>query len=211
MTLLLRRRLSAFDKGIHGCWGSGLRLTLCHAHQKYQIERPHATTAGSKAVIADVSMVLASIAFGALIAAAVYDVVRFEIPDMLSVIILVTALGHGAMTPGFHWPSHLAAIMIMFIIGLLVFWLNAMGGADIKLLVAIAGWTGLGGLAQQLTAVVIAGGLLALVLILVRAVAAQRAAPEHLPRIARKGAPLPYAVAIAVGTGWWANGNWSVT
>lgn len=158
----------------------------------------------------DVAMVLASIAFGALVAAAVHDVVRFEIPNTLSVIILVTALGHGAVTQGFDWPSHLAAIMLMLIIGLLVFRLDAMGGADIKLLVAIAGWTGLGGLAQQLTAVVIAGGLLALVLIIVRAVAARRAAPEHLPRIARKGAPLPYAVAIAVGTGWWANGNWSI-
>jgi prepilin peptidase CpaA len=161
-------------------------------------------------MIAQLSVVLASLALGALIAAAVYDVVRFEIPDMLSIIILVTGLGHGALMPGFDWPSHLAAMALVFMVGLLVFQLGAMGGADIKLLVAIAGWTGLAGLAQQLTAVVLAGGGLALVLIAVRAVAAQGVAHEHLPRIAQRGAPLPYAVAIAAGTGWWAYGNWSV-
>jgi prepilin peptidase CpaA len=111
---------------------------------------------------------------------------------------------------GFDWSSHLAAMALVLTIGLLVFQLGAMGGADIKLLVAIAGWTGLAGLAQQLTAVVLAGGGLALVLIAVRAVAAQGVAHEHLPRIAQRGAPLPYAVAIAAGTGWWAYGNWSV-
>jgi prepilin peptidase CpaA len=161
-------------------------------------------------MIAAASIGLASLALGALIAAAVYDVVRFEIPDMLSIIILVTGLGHGALMAGFDWTSHLAAMALVLTIGLLVFRLGAMGGADIKLLVAVACWTGLAGLAQQLTAVVLAGGGLALVLLFVRAVAKLAVAPEHLPRIAQRGAPLPYAVAIAAGTGWWAYSNWSV-
>jgi prepilin peptidase CpaA len=159
-------------------------------------------------VIAEVTWLFATLALGALVAAAVYDVVRFEIPDALSIVILATAFGRGAVSPGFDWPSHLAAMALVLIVGLLVFRLGAMGGADIKLLVAIAGWTGLAGLAQQLTAVVIAGGGLALLLIGLRALAALGGAPERLPRIAQKGAPLPYAVAIAAGTGWWAIGNW---
>ncbi|MBC7504632.1 MAG: prepilin peptidase [Sandarakinorhabdus sp.] len=161
-------------------------------------------------MIVEISAVFASVALAALVVAAAYDVVHFEIPDTLSIIILVTALGHGAVMPEFHWASHLAAMLLVLMIGLLVFRLGAMGGADIKLLVAIAGWTGLAGLAQQITAVVVAGGGLALVLITVRAVAALAVAPELLPRIAQKGAPLPYAVAITAGTGWWAHGNWSV-
>lgn len=147
--------------------------------------------------------VLVIVALGCLVAAAIADVRSYEIPDGLSIILLVTALGFGAATPGFAWISHLAAVLLMFGIGLFVFARGWMGGGDVKLLVAIAGWTGLAGLVGQLTAVALAGGALALVLIIARRAFAARP-PESLPKLFRPDAPLPYAVAIAAGTGWWA-------
>jgi prepilin peptidase CpaA len=155
-------------------------------------------------------MVLAALA---LLAAAINDMVHFEIPDVLPLVILGSGLGYGALAPGFAWAGHLAAPALVLAAGLLVFRLGLMGGGDIKLLVAIAGWTGLAGLPAQLIAVVLCGGGLALLLLAARWLAArwlaaQRVQPARLPRLLQTGAPLPYAVAIAVGTGWWAFRAW---
>lgn len=153
---------------------------------------------------------LALLAALTLLAAAASDVVRFEIPDACALIILGTGLGFGALMPGFDWPGHLAAPVIMLGIGLLVFRLGLMGGGDIKLFVAIAVWTGIAGLPVQIIAVILSGGVLALLLLLLRVVAGRVRAPERLPRLLQPGAPLPYAVAIAAGTGWWAMNAWPI-
>lgn len=152
---------------------------------------------------------LAIIALGCLVAAAIADVRAYEIPDGLSIALLATALGYGVLTPGFGWLSHGAAVLLMFGVGLLLFARGWMGGGDVKLLIAIAGWTGLSGLVGQLSGVALAGGALALVLIIARRVLAGRA-PDTLPRMFQPDAPLPYAVAIAAGTGWWASTAWPV-
>jgi prepilin peptidase CpaA len=144
-----------------------------------------------------------------LVAAAIADIRAYEIPDSLSIGLLITALGYGALTPGFGWLSHLAAVALMFGIGLFLFARGWMGGGDVKLLIAVAGWTGLSGLVGQLTGVALAGGVLALVLIIARRALAGRA-PETLPKLFRPDAPLPYAIAIAAGTGWWAATAWPV-
>ncbi|MFZ4688899.1 MAG: A24 family peptidase [Polymorphobacter sp.] len=158
---------------------------------------------------------LAIIAMGCVLAAAINDVRAFEIPDGLSIALLVTAALYGLLTPGFGWLSHLAAPLIMFGVGLLLFSRGWMGGGDIKLLIAVAAWTGLSGLPEQLVAVAIAGGGLALVLIIARRIAAARAIgagkdAATLPKLFRRDAPLPYAVAIAAGTGWWAMQAWPI-
>lgn len=145
------------------------------------------------------------VALSCLVAAAVFDMVTFEIPDTLSIVILAAAFGYGWATPGFGWVSHGLAVLAMFVVGLLLFSRGWMGGGDIKVLVAVAGWTGLAGLPMQLAYVAIAGGMLALVLIIVRrGLAATGRGPEVLPKLFRIDAPLPYAVAILFGTSWWA-------
>lgn len=150
-------------------------------------------------------MVLAAIA---LLAAALNDLVHFEIPDVLPLVIFATGLGFGALTPGHDWAGHLAAPALMLVAGLLVFRLGLMGGGDIKLFIAIAVWTGLAGLPVQLVAVIICGGGLALLLVAARRLASQSGNAARLPRLLQTGAPLPYAVAIAIGTGWWATRAW---
>lgn len=149
------------------------------------------------------------VAVACLVAAAAFDVVTFEIPDTLSIVLLAAAIGHGWATPGFDWLSHALAVLVMFGIGLLLFSRGWMGGGDIKVMVAVAGWTGLAGLPMQLAFVAIAGGVLALVLIIARrGLAAAGRAPENLPKLFRIDAPLPYAVAILFGTLWWATKSW---
>jgi prepilin peptidase CpaA len=153
----------------------------------------------------------AAIAIAALLAAAMFDMWRFEIPDTLSWLLLGSAAGYGLATPGFGWLSHAAAPLLMFGIGLFVFSRGWLGGGDVKLMIALAGWTGLAGLPIQLALISITGGILALVLITLRASVATAATdPAHWPRLFRKDAPLPYAVAIAAGSFWWASKAWPI-
>ena len=148
---------------------------------------------------------LAMAALACVAAAAICDVRRFEIPDELSIALVVLAVLHGLLTPGFGWLSHVAAPAIVFAVGLLLFARGMMGGGDIKLLTAIAAWTGLGGLLPFLVGVSLSGGALALGLLLVRRAYAGRA-PRL--RVLRPDAPIPYAVAILGGTLWWASLVW---
>lgn len=154
-------------------------------------------------------IILPLIALACVLAAPVFDLMRFEIPDMLSIVIAITAIAYGLLTPGFGWLSHLAATALVFAVLLLAFARNWMGGGDVKLLTAIATWTGLEGLLLQIVATAIAGGILALVLIMARRlVAMSRIDSARTPRLLQSDAPLPYGVAIAAGTCWWAAQAW---
>ncbi|WP_426169821.1 A24 family peptidase [Sandarakinorhabdus sp. DWP1-3-1] len=156
-------------------------------------------------------VLLAMAALGCVVAAMLFDLATFEIPDALSIALVGLAIAYGLATPGFDWLSHLGAVLLVFGVGLFVFSRGWMGGGDIKLLTGVAAWTALDGLALQLTATALAGGLLALVLLATRlAVRRMLAEPERLPRLFHSDAPLPYAVAIAAGTIWWAVPAWPI-
>jgi prepilin peptidase CpaA len=145
----------------------------------------------------------------ALLIACLCDLRRFEIPDTLSIVILLSAFAFGLATPGFEWLWHLAGLGLMFAVGLGLFAAGWMGGGDIKLLVATAMWTGLQGLAPFLLGVSLAGGGLAIVLLGSRAaLKATGVAHERMPGPLRPGAPMPYAIAITGGALWWAMRAW---
>jgi len=153
--------------------------------------------------------ILILLALFCLLAAAVADVTRFEIPDTLSIALIALAIAFGFTQPDFQWLSHGAALLLMFAVGALLFSLGWMGGGDVKVLTGTAAWVGLQGMLMQLAGVAIAGGLLALVLLLVRAGGRLANVPaDRMPRVFQAGAPLPYAVAIAGGTIWWAWKSW---
>lgn len=145
------------------------------------------------------------LALACLVAAALFDCWRFEIPDTLSVVIIAAAIGYGVVTPGFGWISHAAAGLLFFAVGLWLFNRGWMGGGDIKVMTATACWAGLDGLVMQMAAIAIAGGALAAGLLLLRR-GLFRAGVDTgaLPRLFRPDAPLPYAVAILGGALWWA-------
>ena len=136
------------------------------------------------------------------VAAAVDDVRRFAIADVWPIAICGLFIVHSLLAAPASWPSHIAAPALVFVVGLIGFARGYIGGGDVKLLSAIAAWTGLGGLAVLLAATALAGGVLALLLIAARST---RLAGKG-PRLLEKTAPVPYAVAIAAGTLAWAVG-----
>jgi len=141
----------------------------------------------------------------AVIAAAGFDLWRYEIPDALTILIIIAAGLFGAGTPGFAWASHAAAGGLFFLFGLLAFARGWLGGGDVKIMTGCACWATPASLAEQVVLIALAGGALALLLMLLRrALALAGLAGDDAPRLIRVGADLPYAVAIAAGMALWA-------
>jgi prepilin peptidase CpaA len=101
---------------------------------------------------------------------------------------------------------------ILFLLLLLVYTRGWIGGGDIKLLVALAIGLPLTGVIQLLTITALAGGVLALVHLMMRLLPYPRLAPAGSSFVRRvyaverwrhlRHAPLPYGVAIACGGIW---------
>ena len=151
--------------------------------------------------LADAALLLMGLA---VLASALFDLRTYEIPDTITVLIIIGAMLFGWATPGFDWASHAAAGGIFFAFGLLAFARGWLGGGDVKVMTGCACWATLGTLAQQVVLIAIAGGVLALVLMTVRrGLALAGVTGDNAPRLVRIGADLPYAVAIAAGMTVW--------
>lgn len=139
------------------------------------------------------------------LASAGFDLWRFEIPDTLTITIIAGAVLFGLGTPGFDWASHAAAGGAFFAFGLLAFARGWLGGGDVKIMTGCACWATLGSIVEQQVLIALAGGVLALLLMLVRrSLKLAGVAGDDAPRLVRVGADLPYAVAIAGGMAVWA-------
>lgn len=151
--------------------------------------------------LADAGLLLMALS---VLASALFDLRTFEIPDTITVLIIIAAVMFGIGTPGFDWASHAAAGGLFFLFGLLAFARGWLGGGDVKVMTGCACWATLGNLAEQVVFIAIAGGVLAVLLTgLRRGLAAAGVTGEDAPRLVRVGAHLPYAVAIAGGMAVW--------
>ena len=106
----------------------------------------------------------------------------------------------GLGTPGFDWAEG----GDFFAFGLLAFARGWLGGGDVKVMTDCACWAALGTLAALIA---IAGGVLALVLVLMLlrcGLALAGVTGDDAPSLVRAGADLPYAVGIAGGMAVWA-------
>jgi prepilin peptidase CpaA len=104
----------------------------------------------------------------------------------------------GLGTPGFDWAEG----GDFFAFGLLAFARGWLGGGDVKVMTDCACRAALGTLAALIA---IAGGVLALVLMLLRCgLALAGVTGDDAPSLVRAGADLPYAVGIAGGMAVWA-------
>jgi prepilin peptidase CpaA len=158
-----------------------------------------------------IALALALCALACVVAAAAFDLASFEIPDSLSIALVITAIGYGLAVPDFGWISHIAAPLIVFGIGLFIFSRGWLGGGDVKLMSGIAAWTGLEGLLPQLVVTSVAGGVLVLVLMGIRrGLATAGMEPDGMHKLFRSDGPIPYAVAIAAGTARWAWQAWPI-
>jgi len=139
-----------------------------------------------------------------LAAAAAYDVCTFTIPNRVSLglagLFFVAAPLSPIQEP---WLSHIGAGVAILAAGMVLFSFARLGGGDVKLMSAVALWTGFEHLPAFLFYVSIAGGVLALLLLLIRRLLQGRpgnrdaAAWLPLPRVLSTGESIPYALAIA--------------
>lgn len=141
-----------------------------------------------------------------MLAAAVIDLMSYRIPNQLVVALfalfaIVAAVNWNEVP----WLSHVAAAILVFGAGVLLYAIRQMGAGDVKLLAVVALWSGVFSLPQLLVFVAVCGFLGMLVILLLRvAVPRLRAkAPAEtgrLPRVLRKGQGIPYAIGIGPGS-----------
>ena len=154
------------------------------------------------------SDILAILALAALAAAALNDVALRRIPNALPALVAAAGLARQVLA-GAPVVAILAAGCVFA--GATLLWLRGiLGGGDVKLLAAAALLLPAAAIPAMLLATAIAGGVLAALHLVLR----RRLAPPSWPRPdhplrrvlrceswrIRRGAPMPYGVAIAAGT-----------
>ncbi len=133
----------------------------------------------------------------AMLGVVVLDASRYLIPNSLNFAILLLWLAGIYFLP-IHVLPALAAAGIILLVGLGLFALGLMGGGDIKLLVVLALWTGWGtATAEFLILTAFVGGILVIVLLILRSLVQVVMKGRNLPRILIHKQPVPYGLAIA--------------
>lgn len=155
---------------------------------------------------------IASIVFsigltGILLTACVFDLRQFRIPNALPLALIAVFVIKAAAIAGVAvWPGHLAAFAITLGLGILAFSFGCIGGGDAKLIAALALWFGLPDLPSFLAMTGMAGGILALTLVVLRRLPRPSTAHPSMsstaPKLLDRGAPIPYALPIAFAALW---------
>ena len=148
-------------------------------------------------------LVLFSVFPALLLVAAMNDLVEFKIPNWVSALLAIGFLP-AAMSAGAPVATIVENLFVGFgvlALGFILFANNIVGGGDAKLLAASSMWIGLSGLAAFMINMALAGGVLAMSLMLFRKTPALPiyAQAPWLLRLHQKSKDIPYAVAIAAG------------
>ncbi|HEY8571547.1 A24 family peptidase [Phenylobacterium sp.] len=140
--------------------------------------------------------------FCALLAiAAASDLRRYLIPNWMPAALAAGALVLAFPMGGDEWVSRGLAFLITAVVTIGLWLVRGLGGGDTKLLMAASLWMPLATLPAFAMAVAVAGGVQAIVTLILRRV---RPPPEGHPGRRR----MPYAVSIAVGGFVWALLMW---
>ncbi|MBR1283035.1 prepilin peptidase [Bradyrhizobium sp. AUGA SZCCT0177] len=123
--------------------------------------------------------------------------------------LVLALLGIAGQASPMQVAQSLIVATILFLLLLVIYQRRMIGGGDVKLLVALAIGLPLVGVIQLLTVTALAGGVLALVHLIMRVLPQPRLAPAGSSFVRRvyaverwrhlRHAPLPYGVAIACG------------
>ena len=152
---------------------------------------------------------LAIVLFVLLAAAAVQDGIQLRISDWLSGAVAVgafAALMLAGPTAGL-WQNF-ALFVAVLAVGTFLFGRGLMGGGDVKLLAASALWFDLSAGWKLLVAIALAGGVEALLVIILRRLP-WPASQRQRVLLLRPREGIPYGIAIALGValmGWWLRG-----
>lgn len=139
----------------------------------------------------------------AMVVAMVWDVGTYEIPDTVSVMLVLGALaglvvGEGAFS---RLSVHATVALASFAAGLGLFVARLWGGGDVKLFSATTFWFDWNALPAYLLAVAVAGGAVTLALMAFRRLPLPRRWQEvvWLARLRRPDQGVPYGVALGLG------------
>jgi len=131
-----------------------------------------------------------------------FDVRKYIIPNWIVGSLLALYPVAVWLAPGpVDWPMAIAAMLIVFAIGYVVFAMKWMGAGDIKLITVCALWVGYASLLDFIFLFAILGGLLSGFLWGMRKMIpgfAGKLPFKETPRILREGEPVPYGVAITI-------------
>lgn len=140
-------------------------------------------------LVPDAPLWLLALLFAAMAAAAIEDFIRLRISNITCAVVFVTAL-IAMVLQGFPldlWQNGLV-FAVLLAGGTLLFSTGKFGGGDVKLLASLGLWVNIGAGVWLLSTSLLAGGVLALIYIVVR----------HL-RGGKKSKGIPYGVAIVAG------------
>ena len=144
-----------------------------------------------------------------LLVATAYDLTKFRIPNMIPLVLVglfILKISGGIETGAL--TTHVILATLALVLGFLAFVAGLLGGGDAKLIAALALWFGPDSFAEFITITGIIGGLVALLLILLRrlirveALSVDGMRPSSAYHILDKSAPLPYALPIAAAALW---------
>jgi prepilin peptidase CpaA len=134
---------------------------------------------------------LVGLTAAALFAAALEDVVRLRISNITVFVVFGASIAAMAFE-GFHGPLWQNAIVFgaVLSVGTFAFARNWLGGGDVKLLAATSLWVGFDAAQWLLASVFLAGGIVAILFIIVRKARGKKRSDANR---------IPYGVAIAAG------------
>jgi prepilin peptidase CpaA len=148
---------------------------------------------------ADAPQWLALVVAVLLLAAAAEDAVRLKISNLIVLLVLVAAVAATIIAgPQLALWKNLVVFLGLLAIGTPMFAAGKLGGGDVKLLAAVGLWFDFTGALWMILAVVLAGGLLALVVLILRAFGWSEEMRRRVVLLRPRGG-IPYGVAIAAG------------
>lgn len=142
-----------------------------------------------------------------LLAAAVYDLCTYTIPNLLPVTLLglfviymIVLFAAGDPLPLRSLAMHAGAAALALSAGVALFAKGWIGGGDAKFFAAVCLWVGFGTMAEYTMAASLAGGALTVLLLLIRRLPVGAFIKARwVLRLADPEAGVPYGVALAIG------------
>jgi prepilin peptidase CpaA len=146
-------------------------------------------------------MILAGGVLALCLLAAAHDIHRLIIPNWLNLTIAGLFVPAAAVSglPLEIIGGHLLAAALALTIAFGLFAFGLFGGGDAKMIPAVIVWIGPGGVLSFVLYMALAGGLLAMLVILIRRSLPVEVIPALIRAPFRQGSGIPYGVAIAAG------------
>lgn len=135
-----------------------------------------------------------------LVVAAAEDAARLRISNVTVLLVLVCAVAAAAVAgPEVGLWQNLVVFLALLAVGTPMFAAGKLGGGDVKLLAATGLWFDFRGALWMLIMVALAGGVLALVVLILRMIGWSEGLRQKVVLL-RPKAGIPYGVAIAAGS-----------